>query len=126
MALAKRVIQTHLFLHHILEHHLTRGRVSEAVQFATHYQHLVFFTHVQEMLLHNVLESECDRLNAQPTTPNVAPVLPAVVEFLDHFETCLEVVVGCARKTEMARWNYLFDVVGNPRDLFEVSAYIQA
>jgi hypothetical protein len=74
--------------------------------------------------LHNVLESECDRLDAHaPAAPNIVPVLPSVVEFLDHFDTSLEVVVGCARKTEMARWNYLFDVVGNPRDLFEVSAY---
>ncbi|KDN49477.1 LOW QUALITY PROTEIN: hypothetical protein RSAG8_02179, partial [Rhizoctonia solani AG-8 WAC10335] len=109
---------THLFLHHILEHHLTRGHVSDAVQFATHYQHLVFFAHAQEVLLHNVLESEWDRLNAQPSS-DAARVLPAVVEFLDHFDTSLEVVVGCARKTEMARWDYLFDTVGNPRDLFE-------
>lgn len=85
----------------------------------------MFFAHAQEILLHNVLESECDRLDSHsPPTPAAAPVLPAVVEFLDHFDTSLEVVVGCARKTEMARWNYLFNVVGNPRDLFEVSAYI--
>ncbi|CAE6525588.1 unnamed protein product [Rhizoctonia solani] len=109
---------THLFLHHILEHHLTRGRVGDAVQFATHYQHLVFFAHAQEVLLHNVLESEWDRLNAQPLS-DATRVLPAVVEFLDHFDTSLEVVVGCARKTEMARWDYLFGTVGNPRDLFE-------
>ncbi|CCO26160.1 Protein RIC1 homolog [Rhizoctonia solani AG-1 IB] len=114
---------THLFLHHVLEHHLTRGHVGDAVQFATHYQHLVFFAHAQEVLLHNVLESEWDRMNAQPSS-DFTPTLPAVVEFLDYFDTSLEVVVGCARKTEMARWNYLFDTVGNPRDLFEVGAYI--
>ncbi|CAE7218377.1 unnamed protein product [Rhizoctonia solani] len=109
---------THLFLHHVLEHHLTRGHVNDAVQFAAHYQHLVFFAHAQEILLHNVLESEWDRLNDQPSS-DATRVLPAVVEFLDHFDTSLEVVVGCARKTEMARWDYLFDTVGNPRDLFE-------
>ena len=48
-------------------------------------------------------------------------VLPLVVEFLDHFPQALDVVVGCARKTEVARWGFLFDVVGPPRDLFEVS-----
>ena len=47
-------------------------------------------------------------------------VLPLVVEFLDHFPQALDVVVGCARKTEVARWNFLFDIVGPPRDLFEV------
>ncbi|KAG8748047.1 hypothetical protein FRC10_009799 [Ceratobasidium sp. 414] len=112
---------THLFLHHVLEYHLTRGYIKEAVQFATHYKHLVFFAHAQEVLLHNVLESECDRLDDEaPSSSDIVPVLPSVVEFLDHFDTSLEVVVGCARKTEMARWNYLFNVVGNPRDLFEI------
>ncbi|KAG8722388.1 hypothetical protein FRC08_002869 [Ceratobasidium sp. 394] len=112
---------THLFLHHVLEYHLARGHIKEAVQFATHYKHLVFFAHAQEVLLHNVLESECDRLDADASSnSDIAPVLPSVVEFLDHFDTSLEVVVGCARKTEMARWNYLFNAVGNPRDLFEI------
>ncbi|SPO24728.1 uncharacterized protein UTRI_01699_B [Ustilago trichophora] len=46
-------------------------------------------------------------------------ILPLVVEFLDHFPEALEVVVGCARKTEVARWAYLFDVVGAPRVLFQ-------
>ncbi|KAF8744201.1 RIC1 protein, partial [Rhizoctonia solani] len=81
---------THLFLHHVLEHHLTHGHVSDAVQFATHYQHLVFFAHAQEVLLHNVLESEWDRMNAQPSS-QFTPVLPAVAEFLDYFDTSLEV-----------------------------------
>ena len=47
-------------------------------------------------------------------------VLPNVIEFLDHFDVCLDVIVGCARKTEMTRWKRLFDVVGNPEPLFEV------
>ena len=47
-------------------------------------------------------------------------VLPIVIEFLDHFEASLEVVVGCARKTEMSRWRRLFGIVGNPKMLFEV------
>ena len=47
-------------------------------------------------------------------------VLPAVIQFLDHFDVALDVVVGCARKTEVTSWRRLFDVVGSPQHLFEV------
>lgn len=93
--------------------------------FASHYQPLVYFAHALEILLHAVLEDEADARPSRPSTP-VPPideeqaVLPRVVEFLDHFDEALQVVVGCARKTEVARWSFLFDVVGKPRDLFEV------
>lgn len=47
--------------------------------------------------------------------------LANAVEFLDHFDAALDIVVGCARKIEMTRWPRLFDVVGSPQSLFEVS-----
>ena len=123
--------------------------MQEAVLFASCYEGLVYFAHALEILLHGVLEEEADALldqaKSSPQPQSVAvfandtpvdtsapaaeveveatgtAVLPRVVEFLDHFDECLQVVVGCARKTEIARWKYLFDVAGNPRQLFEVS-----
>lgn len=86
--------------------------MKEAVQFANNYSDLIYFPHTLEILLHSVLEEEAD--DVQSTV-----LLPLVVEFLDHWECALQVVVGCARKTEMSRWRYLFDVVGAPRELFE-------
>jgi hypothetical protein len=41
---------------------------------------------------------------------------------LDQFPHALDVIVGCARKTEVALWEHLFSIVGNPQDLFEVGA----
>lgn len=91
--------------------------------FASHYQNLVFFAHALEILLHTVVESEATLDSADDSSDlDIAPdsVLPTVVEFLDHFDAALDVVVGCARKTEMTRWRRLFHIVGNPKTLFEV------
>ena len=72
-----------------------------------------------EILLHAVVEED-----AQASDDNIptggAGLLPTAIEFLDHFDDALDVVVGCARKIEMTRWPRLFDIVGNPKILFEV------
>jgi hypothetical protein len=133
-AIFRMITQTHLFLHHVLRFHLTKVQIADAVAFAACYADLVYFAHALEILLHSVLEDEADALLAsRPVTPvrgergspkadqpSPDAVLPHVVAFLDHFDESLQVVVGCARKTEVARWNYLFATVGSPRGLFEV------
>lgn len=48
-------------------------------------------------------------------------ILPLVIKFLDQFPHALDVIVSCARKTEVALWDHLFSVVGKPKDLFEVN-----
>lgn len=75
------------------------------------------------MLLHTVVESDVEATSNNEITDGDIPsaTLPAVIEFLDHFDSSLDVVVGCARKTELTRWKHLFSVVGNPKVLFEVS-----
>lgn len=54
-------------------------------------------------------------------TDKSTAILPTVAEFLDHFDASLDVVVGCARKTELTRWLHLFNVLGTPKSLFEVN-----
>lgn len=134
----RHATSSHLFLHHILRYHLESRQVKGAVTFASHYQQLVFFAHALEILLHTVVESEADvpALNghdhdsidffavedADPSRGSLLPsasVLPTVIQFLDHFDVALDVVVGCARKTEMTRWPRLFSIVGNPKRLLE-------
>jgi hypothetical protein len=76
-----------------------------------------------EILLHTVVESDDDDGNNSEDEDSISSdtVLRTVVEFLDHFDAALNVVVGCARKTEMTRWTRLFSIVGNPKLLFEVN-----
>ncbi|GAA98116.1 hypothetical protein E5Q_04799 [Mixia osmundae IAM 14324] len=124
-AIFRLVTTTHLFLHHVLRHHLSRRQIGKGIEFATHYADLVYFAHALEVLLHSVLEDEADALALDRRSPDMAPALPrdsvlqSVIEFLDYFPQALQVVVGCARKTEVARWEYLFDAAGSPADLFE-------
>ncbi|KAH9937401.1 RIC1-domain-containing protein [Fomitopsis serialis] len=115
----RQVTSSHLFLHHVLLYHLENGQVREAILFASHYQHLVYLAHALEMTLHNVVEEDATLQDGDGSAKRER-LLPDTIEFLDHFDICLDVVVGCARKIEMTRWARLFDVVGNPKDLFEL------
>jgi hypothetical protein len=112
-----------------LLYHLGIGEVQNAVTFASHYQHLVFFAHALEILLHTIVEAEAGLETPEGSRPSISTadgVLPTVVAFLDHFDAALDVIVGCARKTEMSRWRRLFDVVGNPKALFEVCLFVSS
>ncbi|CAG8584243.1 5233_t:CDS:10 [Funneliformis caledonium] len=110
----KLMTNTHLFLQHILRYMLSKELEEESVAFATSYQKLVYFGHAVEMLLHLVLEDE-----AEHAIGTAQAVLPRVVKFLNNFPHSLDAIVGCARKTEVALWSYLFSIVGSPKDLFE-------
>ncbi|KAF8807681.1 RIC1-domain-containing protein [Phlegmacium glaucopus] len=118
--LFRHATSSYLFLQYILLHHLENDQVHEAVSFASYYKNLVFFAHSLEILLHTVIESDFEVVtNDSESAEKSTTILHTVVEFLDHFDTSLDVVVGCARKTEMTRWPHLFSVVGTPKSLFE-------
>lgn len=115
-ALFKIQTGTHLFLPRFLRYHLSQRHLHSALILASNYSNLVYFAHALEILLHDVLEDEVD---SGVPSDHSGSLLPLVIEFLDHFDQSLDVVVGCARKTEIDRWDRLFEVVGQPRELFE-------
>ncbi|CAL1696319.1 unnamed protein product [Somion occarium] len=118
----RHVTSSHLFIHHILAFHLENEQIIQAVSFASHYQHLVYFAHALEILLHSVVEEDASSSHDQDSSKDTShDLLARTIEFLDHFEASLDIVVGCARKIEMTRWPRLFDVVGSPKSLFEVT-----
>ena len=70
-----------------------------------------------------MVESDFALVNNDVQSPEKSTaILPTVADFLDYFDTSLDVVVGCARKTELTRWPHLFSIVGTPKSLFEVNS----
>ncbi|EMR09555.1 hypothetical protein PNEG_02142 [Pneumocystis murina B123] len=106
-------IMTTLFLPYILEKYLDRTTIKESIILASKYQKLVYFNHILELLLYNVLEKEINCLK------DFDPLLPKVASFLNHFPKMLDIVASCARKIEISFWKNLFSVIGTPRELFE-------
>ncbi|TPX48731.1 hypothetical protein SeMB42_g02886 [Synchytrium endobioticum] len=105
---------THLYLHTIIRHILSRGMEEEAVAFAAGFRHLQYFGHSLEMLLHQVLEEEAETYAGF----SKGALLPCIARFLEAFPHHLDVIVRCARKTEVALWEYFFSIVGDAKELF--------
>ncbi|KAJ2773586.1 WD40 repeat protein [Coemansia nantahalensis] len=114
VGLARLPVRAKLYLHTVLDRLLSGRAEQDALMHAACFEHLEFFAHAMEMLLHDVLEREAD---AEERAADAA-VLPRVFRLLEHFAPFHEIVVHCARKTEAALWPRLFACVGGPARFF--------
>ena len=110
--------QTHLFLPDMLRSFLNTNQATDALRLAQQYEHLEYFAHGLEILLHQVLDEEVDA-NPPPAPENA--VLPRVLSLLSSFKQYLDIVVQCTRKTEVRSWRTLFAYLPPPQELFEES-----
>lgn len=121
-----------LFLPALLRSLVNTDGVRFAVDFAGEFTSLPYFRHVLELLLLAAIEQDQKRCNALKSNNGSAitanqldsatdAILPSTIEFLDYFSEARDAVIACARKCEAEVWPALFDVVGPPRDLFNVS-----
>ena len=111
--------RTQLFLPQMLRHHLAEYNSPAALHLSESYQHLPYFPHALEVLLHDILDAEVD---SPPASPETA-LLPTVISFLSSFPCYLDVVVNCARKTELRSWRTLFSYLPPALELFEQSLF---
>jgi WD40 repeat protein len=117
----------HPFLHAIFAHMLrTGGSFRQVVRLARSLQPIPHFVHSLELLLHETLNYYEDNSEAV-AVPGALPresgqmtLLRSVVALLEEFPDLLcDVVVRCARKSDMVVWPMLFSVAGSPEQFFE-------
>jgi hypothetical protein len=109
--------RTQLFLPQLLRHHLAEYNSPAALHLSNSYEHLPYFSHALEVTLHDVLDAEVDN----PTSPPEMALLPTVLSFLSSFDSYLDVVVNCTRKTELRSWQTLFSYLPPVLELFDQS-----
>ena len=109
--------RTHLFIPPLLRHYLSHFDSPAALHLSDSYQSLPYFAHALEVLLHHVLDDEVDM---SPTEGDTS-LLASVLYFLSSFPSYLDIVVGCARKTELRSWHTLFQHLPPVAELFEES-----
>lgn len=98
--------------------YLSANKSAEALWLAQQHEHLEYFPHALEVLLHHVLDEEVDA-NPPPAPENA--ILPRVLSLLSSFKQYLDIVVQCTRKTELRSWRTLFAYLPPPQELFEES-----
>lgn len=113
----RHAARTQLFINQILRHHLAEYNSPAALHLADSYQRLPYFAHALEVLLHDVLDNEVDN----PPSPPETALLPTTVSFLSSFQSYLDIIVNCTRKTELRSWRTLFATLPPVITLFEQS-----
>ncbi|KIW06728.1 uncharacterized protein PV09_02422 [Verruconis gallopava] len=115
-AYIRNVIRTHLFLPQVLRYHIGQYNTPSALYLSHRYQHLPYFMHALEVLLHDVLDEEVDN-----PPPEDHALLPSVLSFLSSFPSFLAIILQCTRKTEVRSWRTLFAHLPSPQELFAQS-----
>jgi RAB6A-GEF complex partner protein 1 len=114
-------IRTHLFIPYLLQHHLlVEHDAPAAAALAQQYEHLSYFAHALEVLLHNVLDQEADITSRREDQSG--SLLPTVLSLLYSSlsePSYLSTIVQCIRKTEIASWPILLAHLPPPAVLFE-------
>ncbi|KAK5123178.1 hypothetical protein LTR85_003376 [Meristemomyces frigidus] len=111
----RQATRTQLFLPQLLRYHLAEYNSPAALHLANSYQHLPYFAHALEILLHDVLDGEVDN----PPSPPETALLPTVISFLSSYPVYLDIIVNCTRKTELRSWRTLFSYLPPVLQLFE-------
>lgn len=114
-------IRTHLFIPYLLQHHLSAGEdVSDALALARQYEHLSYFAHALEVLLHNMLDQEAEQSTeiSDKHRSLLSTVLSLLYGTLSE-SSYLSTIVQCIRKTEITSWPILLDHLPPPTVLFE-------
>ncbi len=117
----RTAIRTHLFIPYLLQHHISAERnAPAAISLARKYEHLSYFAHALEVLLHNVLDEEADSYSesANKSKSNLPAVLSLLYGSLSE-SSYLSTIVQCIRKTEFTSWPVLLAHLPPPAVLFE-------
>ena len=121
----RSVVRSQLFIPYVLQQALCEDPegMPAALALASHYQHLSYFPHAVEILLHTVLDEEGERArDGDGKAEETNSRLPTVLSFMQMVLTpakYLSTIVLCIRKTEITAWQTLFRHLPPPLALFE-------
>ena len=121
----RSAIRSQLFIPYVLQQQLCEEPVNmtAALALASQYQHLSYFPHAVEILLHTILDEEVEKgrsVNGKTSEENSQ--LPKILSFLQTVLSptkYLSTIVQCIRKTEVTSWQTLFVHLPPPLALFE-------